>query len=95
MLKTVEYQLQLMTNFQLIINEVFMSEKFDLEKAFSDLDAKVLALEDENISLEDSFKVYQEGIDLIVKCNASIEEVEGKVRVLEENGGTHEFQRKS
>ncbi len=72
-----------------------MADKFDLEKAFEDLDAKVTALEDENITLEDSFKVYQEGMELLKKCSESISDVEQKILVLEENGGTHEFQRKS
>lgn len=70
-------------------------ENFKLEEAFGELDQMVEALEDENISLEDSFKIYKDGMDLLEKCAASIKDIEGKVLVLEENGGTHEFQRKS
>lgn len=72
-----------------------MSETFDLNKAFSDLESKVKALEDPSIGLEDSFKIYKEGMDLLKECSDSIDAVEKKVLVLEENGGTHEFQRKS
>ena len=54
---------------------------------------EVKKLEDENITLEDSFKLYQEGMDLLKKCRESIDDVEKKVLVLEERGGTHEFQR--
>lgn len=68
-------------------------EDFNLEGAFEKLDETVKKLEDENITLEDSFKLYQEGMDLLKKCSESIDEVEKKVLVLEENGGTHEFQR--
>lgn len=72
-----------------------MSDKFDLEKAFEELDAKVSALEDPEISLEDSFKIYEEGMGLLKKCSEAIDDVEQKVMVLEQSGGTHEFQRQS
>lgn len=72
-----------------------MNEEFNLEKAFEELDSKVSALENPNISLEDSFKIYKDGMELLKKCSESIDEVEKKVLVLEQNGGVHEFQRKS
>lgn len=68
-------------------------EEFNLEEAFGTLDETIKKLEDENITLEDSFKLYQEGMDLLKKCSESIDDVEKKVLVLEERGGTHEFQR--
>lgn len=72
-----------------------MNDEFKLENAFNELDGMIEALEDENISLENSFKIYKDGMELLKKCADSIDEVEGKVLVLEENGGIHEFQRKS
>lgn len=51
----------------------------------------VAALEDENITLEDSFKLYKDGMELIEKCASSIDSVEKKVMVLNENGGLDEF----
>lgn len=72
-----------------------MSEEFNLEKAFKDLDEKVTALENPDISLEDSFKIYKEGMELLKQCSDSIDAVEKKVLVLEEEGGVHEFQRRS
>lgn len=72
-----------------------MAEDFNLEKSLEELEVKAKALEDENISLEDSFKLYSESMDLLKKCSESIDAVEKKVLVLEGNGVTHEFQRKS
>ncbi|MCQ2498232.1 MAG: exodeoxyribonuclease VII small subunit [Lachnospiraceae bacterium] len=72
-----------------------MAEEFNLEKSLEELELKARALEDENISLEDSFKLYSESMELLKKCSDSIDAVEKKVLVLEENGITHEFQRKS
>ena len=72
-----------------------MSEEFNLENAFKNLDEKVSALENPDISLEDSFKIYKEGMELLKQCSESIDAVEKKVLVLEEEGGVHEFQRRS
>lgn len=66
-----------------------MAKEFKLEEAFGELNAKIEALEDENISLEDSFKIYKEGMDLLKKCNDSIDKVEKQVLILE--GDTDEL----
>ena len=48
-------------------------------------------LETADITLEDSFSAYQEGISLIKYCNQIVTDVEQKVMILEENGHEHEF----
>ena len=68
-----------------------MAEEFKLEEAFDELNLKIEALEDENISLEDSFKIYKEGMDLLKKCNDSIDKVEKQVLILEADGGNDEL----
>lgn len=68
-----------------------MQEGFQLEEAFEKLEKTVEALEREDISLEESFRIYQEGMDLLKKCNLEIDQVEKKVLVLNEDGESHEF----
>ncbi len=58
-------------------------EAFKLEDGFAMLDEKIEALEDENISLEDSFKLYKEGMELIQKCNECVDKVEKQMIMLE------------
>ena len=41
--------------------------------------------------LEDSFNLYQEGMELVKCCNRTIDDVEKKVLALDENGESHEF----
>lgn len=41
-------------------------------------------LEDEEIGLEESFRLYQEGMKLLKYCNAAVDKVEKKLIVLEE-----------
>ena len=47
--------------------------------------------ENEEITLEQTFDLYNNGMELLKKCNLSIDEVEKKVLVLDENGETDEF----
>lgn len=62
-----------------------------LEELFGNLEEIVDRLEGEDISLEESFQLYNEGMILLKKCNETIDTVEKKVLVLDENGETHEF----
>jgi exodeoxyribonuclease VII small subunit len=43
------------------------------------------------VSLEDSFKLYKEGMKLIKFCNDKIDKVEKQVLKLNENGELDEF----
>lgn len=68
-----------------------MAKELTLEQTFEKIEDLIEALEQEDISLEDSFKAYQEGMKLIKNCNEKINKVEKKVLVLNENGDLDEF----
>lgn len=70
-----------------------MSEKKkeNLEEMFKDLEELIGRMENEEITLEQTFDLYNNGMELLKKCNLSIDEVEKKVLVLDENGETDEF----
>lgn len=70
-----------------------MSEKKkeNLEEMFKDLEELIGKMENEEITLEQTFDLYNNGMKLLKKCNLSIDEVEKKVLVLDENGETDEF----
>ena len=48
-------------------------------------------MESEEIPLEEAFRVYSEGMELLQFCNASIDAVEKKVLKINEDGGLDEF----
>ncbi len=48
-------------------------------------------MEQEDISLEESFRVYKNGMELLKQCNQAIDRVEKQVLVLNEDGECHEF----
>ena len=66
-------------------------KKENLEEMFNDLEELIGKMENEEITLEQTFDLYNNGMELLKKCNLSIDEVEKKVLVLDENGETDEF----
>ncbi|MCI9440556.1 MAG: exodeoxyribonuclease VII small subunit [Ruminococcus sp.] len=62
-----------------------------LEEMFGKLEEVIGKLEGEDVNLEESFRLYKEGMTLLKKCNAAIDTVEKKVLVLDEDGSTHEL----
>lgn len=63
-----------------------------IEEAFAQIEEIVTKLEDEEISLEDSFEEYKKGMELVKLCNEKIDVVEKKVLELSENGEVNEFE---
>jgi Exonuclease VII small subunit len=66
-------------------------KKIKLEEAFDQLNHVVEALEKPDVSLEDSFTLYQEGMKLLKTCNESIDKVEKELIILSESGETNEL----
>jgi exodeoxyribonuclease VII small subunit len=62
-----------------------------MEEAFEELNELLTKMDSDQISLEDSFKLYQEGVQLVRYCNEKIDKVEKQLMILnemgEENGG--------
>ncbi len=60
-----------------------MAEKnLSLEESFQKLEEIVGKMEQEDISLEDSFALYNEGMKVLKNCNDSIDTVEKKLMIL-------------
>lgn len=64
-----------------------MNENFSFEQALKRLEEIVETLEAGNISLEESIKIYQEGITLSKQCSGMLEEAEGKVMAIMNRNG--------
>ncbi|MDE6701174.1 MAG: exodeoxyribonuclease VII small subunit [Acetatifactor sp.] len=62
-----------------------------LEEHFARLEETIGRLE-EDISLEDAFAAYSEGMKLLKSCNEQIDRVEKKVLKLAEDGGLEELE---
>lgn len=66
-------------------------KKFNLEESFDKLGEIIDTLEKPDINLEDSFRLYQDGMKLLKACNDSIDKVEKELIVLSENGENNEL----
>jgi exodeoxyribonuclease VII small subunit len=62
-----------------------------LEESFDKLNKIMEELEKPEISLEDSFTLYQEGMKLLKACNDSIDKVEKDLIILSESGEANEL----
>ncbi|MCR5498829.1 MAG: exodeoxyribonuclease VII small subunit [Acetatifactor sp.] len=62
-----------------------------LEESFDRLEELIEALSDSDVSLEDAFRAYSEGVNLLKECNDQIDRVEKKVLVLSGNGELEEL----
>ena len=68
-------------------------EEKTLEEAFSELDVLAGRLEDRETSLEDSFRLYKQGMELLKYCNDKLDTVEKKMLQMNEDGSLGEFSR--
>jgi len=66
-------------------------EKLTLEEALGKLEEAVVKLQSDEISLEDSFQVYQQGMEYVKFCSQTIDQVEKKVLMLNQEGGLDEL----
>lgn len=68
------------------------NKEMTIEESFARLEGMVKALDSDEITLEESFKLYEEGMKLIKDVNGRIDLVEKKIRILESQGGTEDFE---
>ncbi|MCI8527647.1 MAG: exodeoxyribonuclease VII small subunit [Lachnospiraceae bacterium] len=63
-----------------------------LEENFARLEALIGKMEQEDISLEEAFLTYSEGMAVLKQCNGQIDRVEKQVLKLSEEGRLEEFE---
>ena len=67
-------------------------KEMTIEESFARLDGMVKALDSDDITLEESFKIYEEGMKLIKDVSSRIDLVEKKIRLLESQGESEDFE---
>ena len=74
-------------------NSEQLQEEKPLEEMFTELDLLAGKLEDRETSLEDSFRLYGQGMELLKLCSEKLDTVEKKMLQLNEDGTFSEFSR--
>lgn len=62
------------------------NDALSVEEAFEKLNQIIGSLDEDGISLEESFRLYQEGVQLLKYCNAKVDMVEKQMILLNESG---------
>ncbi len=55
-----------------------------IEEGFKELNDIIIKMDKANISLEESFELYDKGLKLVKKCNEKIEQIEQKIQTVNE-----------
>lgn len=62
-----------------------------LEEIFAEVEALIEQMENPEIALEESFLLYQKGVEELKACNELLDKVEKKMLVLTANGSLEEM----
>lgn len=62
-----------------------------LEERFANLEKIVAQMEDQNISLDESFELYKKGLDEVKHANEMLEGIEKAMLVIGSDGQLEEF----
>ncbi len=70
-----------------------MTEKKEesLEGKLSQIEEIIRKMEEPEVSLDESFRLYQAGIEQLKHCNQMLDEVEKKMQILNQNGELTDF----
>jgi len=66
-------------------------EEFSLEEGFEKIERLLERLGDREVSLEESFQLYREGMEVLKQCSLRIDHVEKQMLQIDEEGQTYEF----
>ena len=63
-----------------------MAKASNLEDTFNKLEAVLNEMEQGELTLDESFKKYKEGMELLNKCNTMLDKVEKQIVIIDDNG---------
>ncbi len=66
-------------------------KKMSINDAFASVEETMDKLRSDEISLEESFALYKEGVEILKACAEKIDTVEKKVQKLDEEGNVSDF----
>lgn len=69
-----------------------MSNNKEIEELFLEIEEIISRMEDKEVSLEQSFSLYESGMKKLKMCNDKIDAVEKKLLILNQQGELEEFE---
>ncbi len=68
------------------------TKSVDFERALDELEKLVERMEEGELSLEESLKLYERGIELSKACQKALDAAEKRIRILAEGDGKSELE---
>ncbi len=65
--------------------DISKMEELTIEDCFTKMDELIHSMEESEVSLEDSFRYYQEGMEILKVCNSKIDTIEKEVMILSQD----------
>lgn len=66
-------------------------KQMSIEESFEYLDDVIDRMEDPDISLEESFSLYEKGMKVLKQASKAVDEVEKKVKLIDDEGNEEDF----
>lgn len=73
------------------MGEVKDEKKRTLEETFAEIEDIIEQMEQPDVSLDESFQLYQKGVEGLKSCNDLLDEVEKKMQILTADGSLEEM----
>ena len=61
-----------------------MENKKNIEQNFNEVEKIIEAMQKEDVTLDESFKLYNQGLKIIKDCNQQIETIEKQIKIITE-----------
>lgn len=67
-------------------------QNVSLEETFEQIETIIKQLESPEVTLDDSFRLYQAGVEKLKMCNLLLDTVEKKMQVMQADGSLADFE---
>ena len=61
-----------------------MEEKKTIEQNFEEIENIIKEMQEEDVTLDKSFELYNNGINLVSDCSAQIDKIEKQIQIINE-----------
>ncbi|MCI9617142.1 MAG: exodeoxyribonuclease VII small subunit [Eubacterium sp.] len=61
-----------------------MEEKKTIEQNFEEIESIIQNMQEEDVTLDKSFELYNKGLNLVKDCNAHIDKIEKQIQIINE-----------
>ena len=74
------------------MSEEQTKQNVSMEETFEQIETIIKQLESPEVTLDDSFRLYQAGVEKLKMCNLLLDTVEKKMQVMQADGSLADFE---